>query len=208
MGDDAAVDVVEAPALFQLLLLYRTAKPPLVPRLVGYLLFDILWPSYSRRRTGIDCRSRVMSLPPAHTWPSFLACAGFQALVYLLCFHRRGAEIAKRGPTLLGWWLKRNSRDGAGAGGAEPARIKIAPPTSVAQSWRLGALHERFSKGSCAGEESTLREAGEVLGRSLTEVRTVHTWYILAVPTAADPPCRLYHLWGYIQTAVAVPVVV
>lgn len=118
-----------------------------------------------------------MSFPPARTWPSFLACTGFQAVVYFLCFHRRGPELAKRGPTILGWWLKRSNRDVAGAvagGDSEPARIKIAPPTSVAQSWRLGGLHERFSRGSCAGEESTLLEAGEVLGRPLTEVRITY----------------------------------
>lgn len=111
-----------------------------------------------------------MVFPAANTWPSFLACIGFQAIVYFLCFHRRGSELAELGPSLLGRWLKRSSN------GAAAPRRKIKPPASVSQSWRLGALHERFFKGTRAGDESTLREAGEVLGQSLTEVQQQYAW--------------------------------
>lgn len=109
------------------------------------------------------------SFPPSDTWLSLIACAAFEATLLFLCFHEQGADRAKRGPSILGRWLKRR-KDGSD-GGAAP--VRITPPSSVVQSWRLGALHERFFKGAHAGDESTLREAGEVLGvgRSLTEVR-------------------------------------
>lgn len=107
--------------------------------------------------------------PPSETWLSLIACATFEVTLLFLCYHERGQELAKRGPSITGRWLKPNVDD-AGRGGAP---VKVLPPSSLVQSWRLGALHERFFKGARAGDASTLREAGEVLGvgRALTEVR-------------------------------------
>lgn len=80
-------------------------------------------------------------------------------------------RVAKMTPRILGPWLKRK-QDGAGSGGGATAaaNAEVDPPLSVAQGWKLGALHERFVR---AREESSLREAGDVLGRPrpLTEVR-------------------------------------
>lgn len=111
----------------------------------------------------------MLVFPPSDTWLSFIACAIFEATLLHLCFHEQGASKAKRGPSILGRWLKR--REGISKCSDEPVNIHL--PSSVVQSWRLGALHERFFKGAHAGDESTLREAGEVLGvgRALTEVR-------------------------------------
>lgn len=104
--------------------------------------------------------------PPAYTWVSFLACTVFQAAVSFMCFHKHGPELARRGPTILGKWLKRTEEANGGKA------TVIQPPSSFAQGWRLGALHERFFNGARAGSASNLQEAGEVLGvgRPLTEV--------------------------------------
>lgn len=79
-------------------------------------------------------------------------------------------RVAESAPRILGRWLTRKG-DGviSGSGTAAAANAEVDPPLSVAQTWKLGALHERFVRGR---EESNLREAGDVLGRSLplTEV--------------------------------------
>eukprot|EP00752_Nemacystus_decipiens_P008237 g7365.t2 len=107
----------------------------------------------------------VWPAPPSDTWLSLVACAAFEAVLLFLCYHEQGPELARRGPSILRRWLKPRVND-AGA-----APVAISPPSSVAQSWRLGALHERFFRGARAGQQSTLREAGAVLGvgRPLTE---------------------------------------
>lgn len=95
-------------------------------------------------------------------------CAVFEAALLHFCFHEQGADRARRGPSILGRWLKRREGDSK----SSAARVEINRPSSVEQSWRLGALHERYFKGAHAGDDSILREAGEVLGvgRALTEV--------------------------------------
>lgn len=112
------------------------------------------------------------------TWVNFVACIIFQATVCLLCVHEgptivhRFAEIA---PRILGRWLQRKGDGAAGGGGTTAAHGEVDVPLSVAQSWKLGALRERFAR---ARDESNLREAGDVLGRPrpLTEVHGRYTW--------------------------------
>ncbi len=105
-------------------------------------------------------------------WVDLFACVAWQAAALYACAEE-GSAIQRVAPRLLRGWIKREEET-AGAGGAiaaAAARGDLDRPISVAQSWWLGALHERFGR---AAEEAHLREAGEVLGlaRSLTEVGT------------------------------------
>lgn len=106
---------------------------------------------------------------------SFLPFIVFQVGVSFLCLHEKGHELARRGPTLLGPWLNRYRRTSAGGDQDTglPVSSDFKPPTSVAQIWRLGALHERIFESQYGNREAALQEVGNVLGvgRSLTEVR-------------------------------------
>lgn len=98
-----------------------------------------------------------------------------------MCFHE-GPTVVHRfasvAPRIFGPCLNREEGGAESEGGAATAaHAAVDPPAlSVAQSWKLGALHERFVR---AREESNLREAGDVLGRPrpLTEVFCLVPWY-------------------------------
>lgn len=108
------------------------------------------------------------------TWLNLMAFIMFQGIVCLLCVHggptvvHRLAEVT---PRILGRRLKRKGESGDSKAGTPAAHADVDPPISVAQSWTLGALYERYVR---AREDSNLREAGDVLGRArpLTEVGT------------------------------------
>lgn len=110
------------------------------------------------------------------TWFNCVACMAFQAAVCVLCVHEGPTtvhRVAKSAPRILGGWLQRKGDGvGGGCGSTATANAGVDPQLSVAQGWKLGALHERFVR---AREESSLWEAGDVLGRPwpLTEVLTL-----------------------------------
>lgn len=113
------------------------------------------------------------AFPPTRTWLSLVTCIIFQLIVAFLCFHPNGVAFAKRGPTLIARWLKRSSppRNGGEYENGGNSQQEVHLPSTLAQSWRLGALHEKFFHGR-DGSEATLLEVGEVLGlgRAVTEV--------------------------------------
>lgn len=102
------------------------------------------------------------AFPPSDTWVSLVACAAFEATLLFLCYHEHGPELAKRGPSILGRWLKPKANN------AGPASVNADPPPTVALDWRLGALHERFFRffrgdAPPGRDESTLPGAGHAL---------------------------------------------
>lgn len=118
----------------------------------------------------------VMISAFSSTWLNLMVFMVFLGVVCFLCVHEGPTMVhrfAESVPRVLGRWLKRKG-DGEDSGGRTTAtNASVNTPLSASQSWKLGALHERYLR---AREESNLREAGDVLGRPrpLTEVPGTH----------------------------------